>query len=464
MTSEQKNRCVQLVLLTTWVITIVLHYSPDVSSQECVHPTYSHQPIHVNSWLPGMQVTVKIDQFFTDDQKGGLEAGNETWNNLFLVSCSGVRFRDYDHVFMESYTETPPPGELWWQRDNPGTGFNGGVFTEIAFGGFVEAARIKIHPSAPNLIEGTYYTYLGTHEVGHTFNLNDCVSVTGCNGTEDTIMRGHSDGITSSKTFNTSGPKACDIAKVREIYCTTPAPTPSPTPTPPTNSNDCQNSGWYWNFQGGYCQPDPWCTLELQFCDPGVWSMQECQCVSGSPIVIDVLGNGFSLTDDLGGVSFDLNGDGIKEVLSWTSFGADDAWLVLDRNGNGVIDSGQELFGNLTVQPRPAPGELRNGFLALFEYDKLQNGGNSDGLIDSSDFKYSSLRLWQDTNHTGTSEPWELHALPELGIESISLDYKDSRRTDRFGNQFRYRAKITNRDDVPLGRWAWDVFLVIGGQ
>ena len=209
MSSDAVNRIAQFLLVTTWAILIVLHYPTFVSSQGCVQPTYSHQPIHVNSWLVGTQVSVQIDDFFTSDQKAGLEAGNRGWNNATLILCSGVRFLHFDHVFMQSYTETPPAGELWWQRDDPKTGFNAGVFAEIGFGGWVEAGRIKVHPSAPNAAQGTYYAYLGSHEVGHTFNLNDCVSGTGCNGTEATIMRGHSDGITSSNTFNTSGPKEC---------------------------------------------------------------------------------------------------------------------------------------------------------------------------------------------------------------------------------------------------------------
>src|SRR5262249_9506213 len=148
--------------------------------------------------------------------------GNEAWNHAALVACSGVRFLHYDQVIMQSYTEIPPPGELWWQKDDPQSGFNGGVFVALGFGEVVEAARIKILPGVPNVAQGTYYNYLGTHEVGHTFNLADCVSASGCNGTEPTIMRGHSDGITSSNTFNTSGPKECDISKVQAIYCDAP--------------------------------------------------------------------------------------------------------------------------------------------------------------------------------------------------------------------------------------------------
>ena len=65
-------------------------------------------------------------------------------------------------------------------------------------------------------------------------------------------------------------------------------------------------------------------------------------------------------------------------------------------------------------------------------------------------------------NHNGVSEPQELHALSELHIKALELDYKISKRTDQFGNQFKYRAKVRDTRHGQVGRWAWDVFLVAG--
>ena len=190
-------------------------------------------------------------------------------------------------------------------------------------------------------------------------------------------------------------------------------------------------------------------------CEDGPYGSDYC-CLPYDPILIDVNGDGYSLTSPSNGVLFDMAGNGNKTQISWTSAGADDAFLALDRNGNGRIDNGTELFSNFSPNAKSGSG----GYNALAFYDQPANGGNGDGWIDAKDAVFSKLLLWVDRNHNGISDRGELFTLPQLGITAISLDYKESKRTDAYGNLFHYRAKVI-RSGPGAGKdhWAYDVFL-----
>jgi hypothetical protein len=267
--------------------------------------------------------------------------------------------------------------------------------------------------------------------------------------------------------------------------------------TTPSTQAQCYTADWYWNFTNSTCGQTPaigmcgggadWQTytsgcytglglftgscgrstnfINKCYQDFGDYDTHYCTCTGcdwcgGSPILIDLKGDGFEMTDVSHGVRFDLNGNRTLDKLSWTAAGSDEAWLTLDRNRDGLIDSGKELFGNFTFQAEASTGVERNGFLALAEYDKAENGGNEDNSMDQRDAAFSRLRLWQDSNHDGIADAAELHALPEFGVESISLDYREARRTDRYGNSFKYRAKLYGANHRDLGRWAYDVYLL----
>jgi hypothetical protein len=185
-----------------------------------------------------------------------------------------------------------------------------------------------------------------------------------------------------------------------------------------------------------------------------------------SPIIVDIEAEGFHLTDAPRGVLFDISGTGHPTQMGWTDGHFHNAFLALP-GPDGLVHNGKELFGNFAPQPQSANP---NGFIALAQYDKPENGGNGDGILDERDVIFSRLRLWIDENHDGISQPNELHRLSEFGVYSLSLKYVESRRTDEFGNQFRYKSQVNpgeqrdRRDQTASGepgRWTFDVFFTL---
>jgi hypothetical protein len=178
-----------------------------------------------------------------------------------------------------------------------------------------------------------------------------------------------------------------------------------------------------------------------------------------SPLMIDLTGKGIVLTPARFGVFFDLKGKGTKSLVGWTLAGEDaQGFLALDRNGNGKIDDGTELFGNFSPQPSSA---TPNGFAALAIYDLPENGGNADGLISPADAIWPKLRVWVDYNHDGISQAEELKPLDFWNVAAIDLKYSESKHSDIGGNTFRYRAKILSSTPKVGDRWAWDVSLTV---
>jgi hypothetical protein len=157
-------------------------------------------------------------------------------------------------------------------------------------------------------------------------------------------------------------------------------------------------------------------------------------------------------------VQFDFYGTHKPVQTAWTAPNSAAGWLVLDLNRNGRIDNGFEMFSSIAKQPGLGPNSI--GFTALAQYDRPENGGNGDGVIDFRDSVFRRLRLWQDKDHDGVSQPFELLTLPQAGIVSIELKYQQHAWTDVYGNQFRYRAKVSlSGNGNGQDHWAYDVIL-----
>ena len=165
---------------------------------------------------------------------------------------------------------------------------------------------------------------------------------------------------------------------------------------------------------------------EPTFCNPAWYSAyrlskQATAPARSDPLVLDLDGDGVETVSVYAGTYFDHNGDGMAEASGW--IGPDDGILVMDRNGDGIINDGKELFGNETVLEDGT--KAGTGFQALAELDT-----NEDGRIDPSDEAFSQLRILKGFDGNG----YELYTLEDVGIKSISLYSVTTGITDLDGN------------------------------
>src|SRR6266542_959538 len=199
------------------------------------------------------------------------------------------------------------------------------------------------------------------------------------------------------------------------------------------------------NMSGQSCCIDPTYTSDLV-----IAPNDAC-----SPIVINFDNGGYRLTGADSPVLFDIAATGHPVWIGWTAAGADEAFLCLDRNHNGQIDSGAELFCSAT--PLKDGTRASDGFTALAEFDD-----NHDGVIDEKDGMWKQILLWRDLNHNGISQPNELTLATDSSLTAIHLDDHWTGRRDVSGNYFRYQAAVaiqaTTSRTAP--RPVYDIFFV----
>ncbi|PKK90869.1 MAG: hypothetical protein CVV64_08295 [Candidatus Wallbacteria bacterium HGW-Wallbacteria-1] len=161
-------------------------------------------------------------------------------------------------------------------------------------------------------------------------------------------------------------------------------------------------------------------------------SSTNIQIGSSDPLVIDLDGDGLELSAFTDGPRFDILGKGVTaQQVAWVK--PDDGFLVLDRNGNGIIDSGLELFGE--------QNGASNGIEELARFDSDNNG-----IIDKRDMVFNRLRVFRDVNQDGYSQSGELHTLKQLDISSISLSFRSNHNVEIAGNPVPYEGWYSTSD------------------
>ncbi|KIG19212.1 Hemolysin-type calcium binding protein [Enhygromyxa salina] len=163
-----------------------------------------------------------------------------------------------------------------------------------------------------------------------------------------------------------------------------------------------------------------------------------CQVVGGEPIWVEQLCNTplvlrfdqrpieMIAQESTPAATFDINMRPNSCITTdWPT--AATPWLVVDLDGNGSIDGGNELFGSGSRLTNGRHAE--HGFAALAEFDS-----NADGSVDSSDARFGELMLWRDWNADRLSTSGELEPLANAGVERLAVDYWVQTECDERGN------------------------------
>lgn len=361
----------------------------------------------------------------------GITAATSAWNNS---SCNDGD--DYPAFFTSGSADetiqvvfSPNVSQVLDSNNNTACAF-------IDHGGVTDGsnATITLHGQTRHANGNVYNCYPDSaiaadsvaHELGHYLGLAD-------SGCSNYIMSGRS-GLEGNGTISWDTSR-----QIQGTECTFADSSNAP---PPEYNNE--------NNTDPYCNAFCWTSCVNNVCPDGN---------PGCPILLDTENDGLHLTGLEDPVWFDIDANGIPELMSWTDRG--EGLLAMDRNGNGGIDDGGELFGNATQLSDGT--RASNGYQALAELDTWSFGGNGDRRIDSSDAAFDSLRVWIDRNHDGTSQSEELLTLDEANIRRVDLDYRSSHRTDRYGNEFRFlsRAWKIGRNGTEHPILTWDVFFLV---
>ncbi|MBV1910398.1 MAG: hypothetical protein KUG78_13935 [Kangiellaceae bacterium] len=132
-------------------------------------------------------------------------------------------------------------------------------------------------------------------------------------------------------------------------------------------------------------------------------SLEVTAVEQSDPLIIDLDFSGFKFESIISDIQFDLDGDGELEFIS--NLSGEDAFLAIDKNNNGVIDNGTELFGDQEG--------AKDGFAALKLLDS-----NSDHQINAEDQLFHQILLLK-FNEYGMQNT---RTLSEQGITTLSLN------------------------------------------